>query len=48
MAKESTAGMTCRCGIPIYYAEQHYPHCPERSTYTLKKKREEGGKGGRR
>lgn len=46
MSKETTAGVTCRCGRSIFYAENHWPHCEERDKWTYKKPKREGKEDG--
>lgn len=46
MSKESMAGQVCRCGVPIYYQEQHREHCPEKTSWQTKTKVKEEKRGG--
>jgi hypothetical protein len=48
MAKESMAGSICRCGVPIYYQEQHWEHCKEKDSWDIKKSKGKEEKGGRK
>lgn len=43
MAKESTAGTQCKCGVAIYYSDYHWPHCPEKDTWQIKKEKKSDG-----